>query len=366
MTSAKPGPNAVRIAYCGPIARAGRPARGGYESANRRLIDDLRLRGFEVREFAYPVASGLEALKLISYLLRFAGITIALVRQRARFEVLHLTPLYGRFLYPEALLFLAGRILGKRVLLDIRAGCFVRLYRERSPLYRALVDNLVGRADILAIEGREDLEFVKARRVGPIVYLPNYVNQLSSEEAFALKRDRSPLRLVHFGRVVPEKGIELTIAALKTLLSMGLDAKLEVIGTGHRDYVEALQARTRDLPVIWKGALPSEEARSRLAEAHFFMFPTSHFGEGHSNALTEAMAEGVVPICSEHGFNRSVVADTGVLLPSDASALDYAEAIATIWQEGTWSRLSAATHRRVLREFTSDAVLGGLIQHYGA
>jgi glycosyltransferase involved in cell wall biosynthesis len=361
----KPGLNAVRIGYCGPIARPGHPARGGYESANRRLIDDLRLRHCEVLEFAYPVTSGPEALKLIGYLLRFAGITLELIQQRSQFEILHLTPLYGRFLYPEALLFLAGWILGKRVLLDIRAGCFVRLYRERSSLYRALVNSLVRRAHIVAIEGREDLAFVKARRRGPIVHLPNYVNELSSEKACAPGRDRSPLHLVHFGRIVPEKGIELTIDTLKTLLSMGLEAKLEVIGSGHQDYVEKLQKRTKDLPVIWNGALPTEEARTRLAQAHFFVFPTRHFGEGHSNALTEAMAEGVVPICSEHGFNRSVVADTGYLLPNDASALDYAETIATIWNSGAWPRLSVATHQRVLREFTSDVALAGLIQHYG-
>ena len=54
----KLGPGDVRIAYCGPIAQPSQPARGGYESANRRLIDDLRLRRVDVIEFAYPVALG--------------------------------------------------------------------------------------------------------------------------------------------------------------------------------------------------------------------------------------------------------------------------------------------------------------------
>ena len=358
----KPGPNALRVAYCGPIARPGRPARGGYEFANRRLIDDLRLRGVDVLEMPYPVACGTETTKIIAYLSCFVGIVINLVRQRSRFDILHLTPLYGRFLYPEALLHLVGWTLRKRVLLDIRAGCFVRLYRERSSLYRALVDRLLCHADILALEGMEDLDFVETRRDTPIVYLPNYVSKVPVKPA--KRRSRGALRLIHLGRIVPEKGIELTIGALEHLLSKGLDAHLEVIGTGHPGYVAMLKEKSRDLPVNWKGALSPDKIRARLATAHFFVFPTLHFGEGHSNALTEAMAEGLVPVCSEHGFNRSVVANTGRLLPSDASASDYAEMIASIWTAGLWSRLSSAAQERVRRHFTADAVLAGLINQY--
>ena len=74
----KLGPGDVRIAYCGPIAQPSQPARGGYESANRRLLDDLRLRRVDVIEFAYPVA--LDHLQRVAH--RTASDTIQVTQLR--------------------------------------------------------------------------------------------------------------------------------------------------------------------------------------------------------------------------------------------------------------------------------------------
>ena len=354
----------MRIAYCGPIAQPGRPARGGYESANRRLIDDLRLRGLDVLEFPYPVARGLRAAKLLKYARRYISIALKLIQQRRRFDVIHLTPLCWHFLYPEALLCLCARALGKRVVLDVRTGCFVRLYTEQGPLYRAIVDKLIRDVDVLALEGKEYLAFAQARREGPILYLPNYVSDRAVRSLSLASKRSQRLHLVFLGRVVPEKGIETAIGALECLLADGLDASLEIIGDGEPAYLSRLAERTRNLPVVWTGPLHSDAVRGRIAKAHFFVFPTRHPGEGHSNALTEAMSEGLVPVCSEQGFNRSVVADTGSLLPIDASAAVYAEMIASIWQGGHWERLSAAAHARVMRHFIGDVVISNLINQY--
>lgn len=360
----KVGPGAVRIAYCGPIAQPGRPARGGYESANRRLIDDLRLRGAEVLEFAYPLALGSKFAKGTAYARRFAGIALELAQQRRRFDMLHLTPLYREFIYPEALLCLVAWSLGKRVTLDIRAGSFVRHYENRGAAYRKLVDVLMARADILAVEGREMMPFAQARHEGPILYLPNYVNPRADQTRLSADLSSDSVRIAFLGRVVPEKGIETAIGTIEALRARGLPAQLEVIGDGNPDYVNALKCRTVNLPVTWHGLLAPDAIRAALAAAHFFIFPTRHFGEGHSNALTEAMAEGVVPICSDHGFNRSVVGETGEVLSRDAGAADYADAIAAIWSNGGWPELSAAAHKRVARHFTGEVVVADLIGCY--
>lgn len=360
----KPGPGAVRIAYCGPIAQPGRPARGGYESANRRLIDDLRLRGIDVVEIPYAEASGTKPARVLAHATGFARAAATFIAKRREFDVLHLTPLYRQFLYAEALLCAVAWALGKRVALDIRAGSFVRNYRARSPVYRALADRLIARAAMVAVEGREYLPFMTERRDGPVLYLPNYVNSLSAPPAGAEARSAAALRLVFLSRIVPEKGIETAIGALDVLRARGVPATLDVIGTGEETYVKALIARTSRLPVTWSGALPPREVKARLAQNHFFVFPTVHAGEGHSNALTEAMAEGVVPVCSGNGFNPSVVGDCGAILPTDASASDYAEAVAALWSSGAWPRLSEACRERVAQNFASDAVLASLIEHY--
>lgn len=359
----KLGPGALRIAYCGPIAQPGQPARGGYESANRRLIDDLRLRGVDVLELSYPIARGGTAAKAGAYALGFVGIAAEMLQQRRRFDIFHLTPLYRHFLYGEAMLCALARRLGKRVVFDIRAGSFMRHYESRSALYRTTADALMRRADALAVEGLEVVSFADARHEGPILYLPNYYTPHSGDVA-AAPRDDTPIRLIFLGRVVPEKGIETALATADALKVAGLSVHLDVVGDGEASYIEALAERTKDHPVSWHGPLAPDAVRRHLAAAHFFIFPTRHPGEGHSNALTEAMAQGVVPICSENGFNRSVVADTGAVLPLDAAPSDYANALAEIWRSRAWRSRSDAARTRVLRNFTSDVVVSGLVRQY--
>lgn len=360
----KLGPGALRIAYCGPVAQPGQPARGGYESANRRLIDDLRLRGVDVLELPYPLARGMSFVKAAAYARGFADIAREMVQQRRRYDIFHLTPLYRQFLYGEALLCALARRLGKRVVFDIRAGSFIRHYENRSSVYRALADSLMGSADLLAVEGQEGIPFAQARHAKSILYLPNYHTPLGTESDANSAREDTLIRLIFLGRIVPEKGIETAIATVAALQVMGFSAHLDVVGSGDADYVSALKTGAAHLPVSWNGPLAADSVRARLAAAHFFVFPTRHPGEGHSNALTEAMAEGAVPVCAENGFNRSVAAETGRVLPVDATAGGYAETIAGIWQSGTWQALSDAARARIATHYTSDVVVESLIRRY--
>lgn len=362
----KLGPGAVRIAYCGPIAQPGQPARGGYESANRRLIDDLRLRSIDVIEFPYPVALGTKVHKGLTYAQRFAAIAVEMVQQRRRYDIFHLTPLYRHFLYGEAALCLLAWSLGKRVAFDIRAGSFLHDYRRRSSAYRALADALVRRADLVAVEGEDFIPFAELRNRRPILYLPNYHNPQSAETEASAARDSDRIRIVFLGRVVPEKGIETAIGAVRSLQDAGMPVHLDVIGRIEDDYLLTLGHRVANLPVTFHGPLAPEVFRAKLAKAHFFIFPTRHNGEGHSNALTEAMADGLVPICSDNGFNRSIVADAGRVLPLDATAQDYAKAIAEIGTGEAWRALSHAASRRVAENFTGAVVLPVLIESYRA
>jgi glycosyltransferase involved in cell wall biosynthesis len=357
---------AARVAYCGPIAQPGRPARGGYEAANRRLIDDLRLRGVEVLELPYPAPEGGTVSKSLAYALGFAQIAGALIRNWRRFAIFHFTPLYRQFLYGEAVLFLIASALGKPVVLDLRAGRFIQIYHERSVVYRWLMKTLLRHANLLAAEGEDYVAFASEWRTKPILYLPNYVRAETAKPAAARALAGGPVRLLYLGRVVPEKGVEIAIGALRSLRAMGLDAELEILGKSEDAYVARLKHEARGLPVVWHGPVSADAVRSLLAGAHFFIFPTRHTGEGHSNALTEAMAEGLVPVCSDNGFNRSVVGNAGRVLPLAADASDYARAIKEIGTGDEWRQLSQQARGRVFQLYTADAVVPTLIECYRA
>ena len=44
----------IRIAFAGPIAELNKPAKGGYQAANRRTITLLKEHGVDVLEMPYP------------------------------------------------------------------------------------------------------------------------------------------------------------------------------------------------------------------------------------------------------------------------------------------------------------------------
>ena len=366
----RPSPGAgatpLRVAYCGPIGRPGQPAGGGYESANRRNCDALLRRGLQVTELPYPKATARPLQRLLRYGASFARAAWTLLARRADYDLLHLTPLNMHFAFAETLLVSCARLAGRPVLLDVRAGTFLRHYDAGSAFYRHTIDRTLRRASGVSVEGLAYIPFVRQRSGAPVLHFPNYVDgpALAIEPNTSAPSADGPVRLIYFGRLVAEKGIDTAIGALQTLIERGVRAELELIGDGPRDSLAALHERAAQLPVRWTEGLPIDQIMKRAAQAHFFFFASRHDGEGHSNALNEAMSVGLVPVCSEQGFTRSVVGDAGVVLPVEADANAYADAIVEILVTGRWAKLSQAARTRVRTQFSEAATVPALIAAY--
>jgi glycosyltransferase involved in cell wall biosynthesis len=365
-TPTRPALAGVRVAFCGPIGAIGRPAGGGYESANRRNCDALLRRGVVVAELPYPKVTQGSLAKLLRYGASFVRAAAFLVLRRRDYDLLHLTPLNMHFAVAESWLIACARRLGKPVLLDIRAGTFVRHYESGSALYRRTIDRSLRLASQVAVEGEAYLPFVRQRTAAPVLHFPNYVDGpalLQTPVAEALD-PAQPVRLIYFGRIVAEKGIDVALATLVVLRARGHAVELELIGDGPPDFVAALRLRHAALPITWRTGLPVAAILQRAAAAHFFIFASRHEGEGHSNALNEAMSVGLVPVCSEQGFTRSVVGDAGVVLPVAAQASDYAAAIEQILLSDRWATLSQRARARVRSHYCEEAALPPLIDSY--
>jgi glycosyltransferase involved in cell wall biosynthesis len=322
-------PRAIRVAFCGPIGAIGKPAGGGYESANRRNCDALARRGVTVTELPYPKVTTPPIAKLLRYGASFVRAAAFLIWRQKDYDLLHLTPLNMHFALAESWLVACARWVGKPVLLDIRAGTFVRHYDTGSARYRHTIDRSLRLANQVAVEGEAYLAFARQRTLAPVLHFPNYVDGPALRQTPAVRAldGTAPIRLLYFGRLVAEKGIETALSTLVVLLARGHAVELELIGDGPSAFVAELRQRHANLPVTWSAGLPMEAILQRAALAHFFIFASRHDGEGHSNALNEAMSIGLVPVGSDQGFTRSVVGDAGVVLPMVAQASDYAAAI---------------------------------------
>ncbi|MBK8086031.1 MAG: glycosyltransferase family 4 protein [Devosia sp.] len=354
-------PTALTIAYCGPIAASGEPARGGFEAANRRLIDDLARAGLDVVELAYAPERKPAWRKLLAYGLGFAGLAWRIATVSERWDVFHITPLRRQFMLAEFVLCHLARRRGARLVVDLRAGAIAEDVASPSRLRRAALKSILNAAELICVEGETYLELAEVRGKNAL-YLPNYVDAGTVGECPAAPTER--INLAFLGRIVPEKGIEVAIDCVRVLHAKGRQVQLKVIGRGDEGYIARLKSESVGLPVLWLGAVPHPEVPAQLRDGHFFVFPTRHRGEGHSNALTEAMSQGLVPIVADNGFNRQVIADSGVVLDMAASGEDYATAIEMILARGDWNRLSTAARQRVLDQFTGERLLPALVERY--
>jgi len=114
--------------------------------------------------------------------------------------------------------------------------------------------------------------------------------------------------VIHVGRLDPMKDHETFLAAMAKVPSLtGLMVGSNTDRLSTPPNVRGLGLR-RDMP--------------RLYAAADIVVSTSVFGEGFSNAIAEGMSSGLVPIATDVGDARRIVADTGrIVAPADPSAL---------------------------------------------
>ena len=351
----------LTIAYCGPIASVGEPARGGFEAANRRLIDDLRRARLDVVELPYAPERRPAWRKLLAYGANFAGLAVRVLLQGGRWDVFHITPLRRQFMLAELVLCQLARLRGARLVVDLRAGAITDDLASANRLRRAALEHILHSSDLICVEGETYLQLVEGYHKDAL-YLPNYVAAATVGAGPAAPAGR--INLVFLGRVVPEKGIEVALDCVRALTARGHAVQLKVIGRGDEDYLAGLQAAAADLPVSWLGAVPHPEVPAQLQDGHFFVFPTRHRGEGHSNALTEAMSQGLVPLVADNGFNRQVVGDSGIVFDMAADGAAYADAIEDVVANGHWARRSERARRRILEQFTGEKLVAELVRRY--
>lgn len=342
-----------RIILVGPIADPGKPAVGGYESANLRVLSLLQRICPGATAYAYPRTAGSPVRKAMQYAGGFTNLLWKLGSRDGRNTAIHFTPLCRHFLAAETLLALAARSRGSRLTLDLRAGMQQSWYESSSPLYRWCFRRLLSLATTITYEGEAYAPWLhslapSSRRI----WFPNFVPRMMVRQ-----RLRDPLpaapRFVCLGAVSEAKGAEASLRVFRSLKQTMPCAMLALIGRCDPEY-EATLERMGLLGegVDLTGPLVPAAVEKHLDDAHFFLFLSHWFGEGHSNALTEAMARGCVPFASRHGFNASVVA-CDELIVNDRNATEaIATRILSIWQSDNWLKFSDAMVDRVTENFT--------------
>lgn len=357
-----------KVIYLGIIKDEQKNIVGGFAVANERNIYEYKRRGFHVEIIKYPFLKNKDLVNIIKYVFNWwificQSIFICFQNKNlANNTLIHFTPFYKYFLIVEYPVVKLIKLFNKNILIDIRAGSFITYYENYGFFYRKLLSAFLKQAKYITVEGEKYLQFIKEKvnTKAALHYYPNYVK----DEQILLKQrifGGEPLKLIYFGRITPEKGID-TLIEIHYLLKIKYKVETTIIGSGERNYLNFLKNNIDKSDIV---ILPPQDIgfiNQKLADSHFFVFPTTHKSEGHSNSLTESMARGVVPIATDNGFNKDVILNAGVVMPPNTSAQQYYEEIDSLIVSEMWEEYSERSRKRIASNFSNSIVSSSFFQ----
>jgi glycosyltransferase involved in cell wall biosynthesis len=256
--------------------------------------------------------------------------------------------------HPAAAALRLGRKLGIRTVLSTAESLPRTLsLRQRFRRERSLrqASGIIG-ANRLALSLA-----TKRRPTTPQLALP----QIGVTPPAAVPRvSHAGLAIGFVGRLVPERGLDLLFRAC-----VGFAGKwtLTVIGTGpSQEELEVLAERLGiSARVHWLGALPRagvDEVWPRLDCVVFPARTTPRWVASAARGALHAMANGVTVIGTDSGALPEIVGEAGRIVPEeDVPAL--AAALQELYaNRPECERLGAAGRRRIMDEFSDDAIAG--------
>lgn len=209
---------------------------------------------------------------------------------------------------------LAGRfdaplVLSSDETLPRRLGLLARRRAGRVLRSAAGVIGVSSRAERLLVAGAPDALSAVIPRVG--VTLPPAAARPAGDDGLALG---------FVGRLVPERGLDLLLAALAQTYGRWT---LTVLGTGpEQEKLEAMVQRSGLAARIrWRGGIRRETLDEFWTEIDCLVMPsrdTEDWVEPHSPLLLEAMARGVAPVVTPAGALIDLVGDCGPVVDSAA------------------------------------------------
>ncbi|RCW93566.1 glycosyltransferase family 4 protein [Winogradskyella arenosi] len=351
----------TKVIYLGIIPSHKRELVGGYATANKRNIEEYKKQNIEVLAIHYPILYAKNPVQIVLYLLKWFLFFFRCVNHSlfnsSKATLVHITPLYKYFIYIEFFLVLVFKMSNKDILTDIRAGSFIDYYNKNTRVYRFFIRKLLSLSKHIAVEGLIYKNFIieDLSQNKDILYYPNYVKDDQILPAKRTLIDTEPIQIIYFGRITETKGI-YTILKTFELLQQRFNIKLIVIGGFNSLDLKQDVERYANENLIILPPKSKSEINSLLEHSHFFIFPSLHPGEGQSNALTEAMAYGLVPVVSNNGFNKTIVDDCGIVLSKEASEEDYNKAITQVISNNQWLILSEKAKNRIIDNYSNGVV----------
>lgn len=344
---------------------------GGGEIGNLRTLNMLRNAGYNVitiRHRKASVAWGKIRI-LLTYPFRILlgwSDTFFKLLFASRRSLVHLSAFAGKTIFNEYVLMHIMKMLGYKIVYELRGGGAVEFWEKGSLAYRKMFSYLLSNACCVFVQGKENIPLIESISETPVYHYANYV-----ENGFAPKvKPKKPInkiKLIFYGRCEEDKHVDLIVKVASLVQKVIPNVHLTIVGDGRQSYIdmikEMMQTMLMENSYSYLPSCSHSNLPSLLFDKHFYIFPTTQPREGQSNSVTECMSFGIVPIASPQGFNRSTIGDNSLIIDK----LDpkfYADRIIEIVQKDQFDELSCQVYNHFRENFTEKIVTTKALNQY--
>jgi glycosyltransferase involved in cell wall biosynthesis len=165
------------------------------------------------------------------------------------------------------------------------------------------------------------------------------------------------------GKLTPEKGIKLLVAAWNELAS---EVPLKILGDGPEAGL-VIEAAERHPNIEWLGWRPMEEVLSLIGGAKLVVVPSACY-EAFNRTQLEAFAKGTPVVASRHGSMQAIVdhGRTGLLFTPDDPDDLIRQVRSLLRSPALYAQMREAARREFETHYTARINHDRLIQIYGA
>ena len=348
---------------------------GGGEIGNRRTLGMMRQAGYEVHlieKYNRVYKHTLTDAMIISCLMMWNVIKLFFVLffGRRKNSLVHIVGFYGSTIYFERILVGISHLLGYRTVYEMRGGGATFHYHSGSERYRRWFASAIRQADYIFSQGQENKPLIDSIDPGKrFFYYPNCVMHDFCPGNYPNK-PTNRINLLYFGRVAKQKNVDVVVDAFNILAAKYSNIYLDIVGNcTEPEYAEEIRQRISASAFASRITMhpdcSHDKLKEHLADKHFYIFPTTEPREGHSNALTEAMAWGLIPVATDMGFNRTIVGDD-TLIVKQLSPKSFADVVANIVDKGRIAELSEKAYYHIQSNYTGEIVYNRLKEEYKA
>ena len=304
----------------------------------------------------------------LSFSWRYLTDVLRTIRLTSGVSIVHILGQYGNAIAREYTIVLWCKIRKIRVVYEMKGGAFVSWYESANPLLRKLALLVLTRSDAVLCEGRPYVDYLKKLQIQGS-YFPNFVPDEEVAPIWEERLNERSLRILFVGYCYEDKGVFDLVRACEQAARAGVPIELTLVGHENPRFANWMDnaGGVDGIPLkIRRMGLLCHSRTIEVFRSHdIFCMPTRHPGEGHTNSINEALAAGLVVVCTRHGFLPDILTDESAYFVEKGNVAELANIFLQIDADRVCARLKAKNGRSVLMlNFTSRKSFKELEEHY--